>query len=273
VLFLDPAESGKVYWEFTMQRGDNISTGVTVREKFAKGYANRCMCFCRNLSNGNELLVSNFGPNVKQGDVVGVLCDFQPSTLVVSFYHNSTFLGEAFRVPAPYPKPLLPCVCFGTQGGSVSVVRKNPPGSGGGVSIAHPIAQPQPIACPVGHWTLQTINNIPVNGEATLLVEGGSSPDSYKLAGKVINAFTTTITRSGPSWTSTPMPSTMMAGPPHLMELEGKVKDVLQSVAYMAIETGELVIRSGNSTEIKFAPAKVATAFGSSNVCTRNVLA
>jgi len=257
-LFNDPAEFGKTQYDFTILRGEGMFCGATTREKFNRGYYIRGMMYGGNVSDGSGLLISNFGPVPKAGDVVGVIVDFQPSTLIVSFSHNGTQLGEAFRVPAPYPKPLFPVVGFSTGGGAVRVEKKG--GGQGEVSISQPIYLPGGGSgggnggeqFPAGRWKLLAVNRTNVGHPVTLQINV-NGPDNFRISGQAINSFSTNVTRQGASWQSTPMPSTMMAGPEDFMNLEGQVTGTLSSIRDFRQEGSYLVIQ-GQFDSLQFAP-------------------
>jgi len=96
---------------------------VTDESKLKAGWGFKGLLYGGNLSDGSGLLVGSFGPRLKNGDVVGILCDLSdPSKVKVYFDYNGSSLGLGFDVPRDtLGAEVVPAVHF-SETGTASIV-------------------------------------------------------------------------------------------------------------------------------------------------------
>lgn len=117
-------EAGKAYWKFKLEGGGDragVFVGITDLKKFQKGWGCKGLLYGGNLSDGGGLLVGNFGPWPKAGDVVGVYVDVDSSKIKMYLDINGRSLGLAFDVPRRTLGNIFPVLHFSESGGVASI--------------------------------------------------------------------------------------------------------------------------------------------------------
>jgi hypothetical protein len=116
-------KDGKAYWKVKMENGSAgcLFAGITDLDKLKPGWAGKGLLYGGNLSDGSGLLVGRFGPSLKAGDTLGILCEVTADVIRVYFDINGTSLGLAFDVPrATLGEEVFPSVHF-SEKGTVSI--------------------------------------------------------------------------------------------------------------------------------------------------------
>lgn len=232
---------------------------MTTQEKFGKGYSCRSFNFnAINLSDGGALLVGQYGPgHFSAGDKVGLLCEMTEAALTITFYLNGKCLGPAFQVAKPYPTELYPVITF-KHGGSAAIQKVSAI-----PEIRTRVSESKPF--PEGEWQLQGIPPL-FRGAGHCQIQK-EADGVYRVSLKIVNHVNVRITNAGGVWTSSPGMSTMMAGPPEMMQLETDASNKLQAMNNLQERNGHLVI-SGPSGELELASAAPQLEIP----CTRNAL-
>lgn len=108
-----------------------------------------------------------------------------------------------------------------------------------------------------GKWQLSTLNGQPA---PTTMREGGVTLDIQedgKFAGQApVNRYFGQIKVDGKSISIGPVGSTMMAGPPELMDAERDFFKVLNDVKSIGVDGGKLTIKGPDGKQLVFERAK-----------------
>ncbi|OXA61698.1 Heterogeneous nuclear ribonucleoprotein U [Folsomia candida] len=233
---------GKAYWKIALQdlKEGNLFAGVSDLAKFKKGWSCKGLLYGGNLSNGGCLLVGNFGPWLKNNDVLGVFVDADESKIRVYFDVNGTSMGLAFDVPRQTLGNIYPMLHFS------------------GSDFPSITRQEDKFEGLLGHWRYSS-GSFEVTGgdEPTFEIRG--SPTVYKGSLRVVNTIGVSITRNGPGepFKGQPGASTMMGGPPELMRLESEMTKHVTGTFVLG-ESGQLVISDEDKTSnwTRFSPTK-----------------
>eukprot|EP00928_Gymnodinium_smaydae_P046649 TRINITY_DN31092_c0_g1_i1.p1 TRINITY_DN31092_c0_g1~~TRINITY_DN31092_c0_g1_i1.p1 ORF type:complete len:381 (-),score=56.10 TRINITY_DN31092_c0_g1_i1:139-1281(-) len=238
-----PFTSGTAYFEVEVLSGDGAWVGVTTKAGFGPGYKLKGLMFGGpgNLSNGSGGLVTGFADQVKTGDIIGVDLDLSnQDTVDVTFWQSGKCLGKAFAAcPRPSGAAVFPVVSGKSVGDSFRLsLRKKTP-----------VFNPPPQHGAVGKWQLQRLQlgGDDVDVAAAYGGRGGmlkmqvkaSTGNTFTLSMRVCNAMNTTATVTSSSDGETiviaPPMSTMMMGPPALMDLEQRIGAALPSATSWSV--------------------------------------
>jgi len=216
--------------------------------KFQQGWGCKGLLYGGNLSNGGCLLVGNFGPWVKAGDVLGVLLDVDDAKIRVYFDVNGRSLGIAFDVPrATLGNGIFPLVHF-SGCGSVTVQKSQ--------EFPSTTRAEETFEGFLGHWKYCSGSFDTTGEDLTFEIRG--TTNAYSCYLHVINTIRVSITRDGPDapFRGHPGATTLMGGPPELMRLESEMTHHVTGV--FTVESGQLLITEGNktSTWTRFTPSK-----------------
>ena len=251
-------ESGS-YFEVSCQEiGEHGSPfiGIGTEEKFGAGYKCKGLFYGGpgNLADGGACCKSQWGDDVKKGDVVGILVQVKDSKLTMTVYHNGRCMGPAYEVPYSGAK-IYPVVQAQKDGdifriatglpAPTALTREKPKGG-------HPAA---------GTWTLKQLFLGPELGEFPLAakLEGAPLPTVTVLEDKGQLRLSVKVANNlGFSATSTPDASlapfdaltvgagmsTMMMGPPGVMEAEAKISEGMPTVRKWLAQDDTLIINA-----------------------------
>jgi len=258
--------SGQYFEVDILELSSSCFLGVTTEASFKQGYYCKGLFFGGNLSTGSALVRQAFGERFEKGMKIGVLTEFEGSTITVTFYQDGRCLGPAFVSKRLTDKEVFPVVQASSDGDrfairfleSAPAVRTREPKGGG---VAHPAE---------GNWALQRLNVGPELGEfplaskmegeeVTLKVEA-DKPGSFHLSARVCNHLRM-VTSSQPDEslapfdkiTPGPVMSTMMMGPEGMMEVESAISTGLESVHKWLAKDGTLLL-VGPAVEMSFVP-------------------
>ncbi|CAJ1332911.1 unnamed protein product [Effrenium voratum] len=260
-LYPTALDSGS-YFEVTCQEIEHGSPfiGIGTEEKFGAGYSCKGLFYGGpgNLSDGGGCLKSQWGEDVKKGDVVGILVQVKDSKLTMTVYHNGRCLGPAFEAAYSGSK-IYPVVRAKSEGDIFQIATPPAPSAltrekakGG-----HPAA---------GKWTLDKLLVGPELGESFLAAKmKGAPPPSVtveeqagelRLSIKVANTlnFTATSTPDASlapfdALTAGPGMSTKMLGPEGAMEVESKIEEAMPTIQKWLAKDDTLII-SGPTIEM-----------------------
>eukprot|EP01121_Diplochlamys_sp_Union-15-3_P022806 TRINITY_DN981_c0_g1_i3.p1 TRINITY_DN981_c0_g1~~TRINITY_DN981_c0_g1_i3.p1 ORF type:complete len:291 (+),score=48.52 TRINITY_DN981_c0_g1_i3:95-967(+) len=236
--------SGRHYFEVEIHSGD-VKVGVTTETHFAPGWANRGLYYLGNLSDGNALLISSFGPKIKPSDKVGVALELTDSSLKIYVIINGKSLGLTFFVSAPYPKPLFPAVSFSSPGEvTLSMPSKWP-------SIEY---EPDVEVGIGGSWEARGIKGV---GEHAIgLNIKPAESNNYSLVFKVVNSITATLEHTSSGWSlktgaSTRVGTSGVAAAAESFILNMKLKDVVVQPEALELKTDGSSIRFKRTSDKK----------------------
>lgn len=243
----DGVSAGKHYWKIhfhTLEGGAGV--GITSAHHFKKGYACKGLKYLGNLSDGSRLLVGNFGPSPRAGDVIGILAVFDGDRLKVYVDINGRSLGLAFNVPASIFKSIFPYVSF-RKSGSASCTKQSeiPNTSDRAVTTFAGIE---------GEWRLLRLEE---NGIQLILQSSPTSKirrsetNKYSWFIKVVNNVSTHLSMEEGNWRTSAIASTQMLGPPELMKIERTIICLMEGLKHFNIEANEnLSIKSDNISSV-----------------------
>eukprot|EP00121_Abeoforma_whisleri_P015969 Awhi_evm1s14679 len=246
---------------FKILNGDGVWCGLTTEKKFAKGYKMKGLMYGGNLSNGSGLLSSHWGPPLKAGDELVVVCRKCPALetkLCVFIYLNSVPLGLAFRAHNPQ-EPVHPVVSFPGKGKeSVKLLVDLDPSLYPCVPRSTVSVQINDI---VGTWVLKNCEQIdePTFEDAKIVIKKCTPSqddimeieigDTFHINIKVCNSISFRATRSFESgqWTATPCQSTMMmAHPEHLANVESNMIKLVEGLQSIIRKDEDLIMFGDN---------------------------
>lgn len=237
----DGVSSGKHYWKIHFQTlEDGAGVGITSKDHFKKGYACKGLKYLGNLSDGGSLLVANFGPAPKAGDIFGILVVFDYDRLKVYIDLNGTSLGLAFNIPASTFKSIFPFISFRRSGSATCTKQieipnttNRTPGSFAGIE---------------GDWRLTSLQE---NGISLNLKTSPTSKikreeaNKYSWFIKVVNNISTLLSVEEGNWKTSCTSSTKMLGSPDMMKFERTILKLLEGLNHINLEgNGHLSVKS-----------------------------
>jgi len=257
--------TGSHYWKLrfdNLGEYDGVFAGVTDLDRFKKGWATKGLMYGGNLSNGGALLVGEFGPRPKNGDVLGIYVVLEINSLKVYFDLNDSPLGLAFDVPKTVLTSVFPVVHFSGRG-SASIEKVT--------QVPQSLVRPEPCHAGItGDWELvdgefkiqSVVQALPTTVTMRLTKNEAGSTESYAVSLEVINHMGFTLERKGqdkPWETPGGRMSTMMGGSPELMELESNVNKLTGDPNVVELE-GELLIVKNASAQMESKWKRYSTA-------------
>lgn len=237
----DGVSSGKHYWKIHfLTLDDGAGVGLTSRDYFKQGYGCKAINYLGNLSNCGGLLVGNFGPRPKEGDVVGILVVFEDDRLKVFIDVNETSLGLAFDVPASTFKSIFPIISFHKSGSATCTKQNEIP-----TNTTRALTTFEGIE---GDWRL---TNLLENGVVLSLPCSPTTKlskketDKYSWNVKVVNHLGTSLSKVDGNWKTSGVRSTLMLGPPESMKIENSISTLIKEIKSIEIdEIGNLSVKS-----------------------------
>jgi len=240
------ATAGTHYWKIhvTGLNPNSIFVGLSDLEKFKKGWALKGLLFGGpgNLSNGSALIIGGYGPHIKSGNTVGILAVFEGEKLKVYFDLDGTPLGQAFDLPATVLNGVFPVVHFSGTG-KASIVKSN--------DIPTKLNREEPVYEGIeGDWRCTEYKGQQPSTSVTV----GIFKDKEQVGEQVVfNASLHVINRihyglhqdakSG-NWKTTGGMSTLMGGPPELMQLERQMSSLVGNPSRLDVEDGHVLVIS-----------------------------
>jgi len=268
VLYKDAAnQNGQYYWIVEVPQLDtdsgSVSVGLTTDQGFKAGWALKGMSYLGNLSDGGALLVSSFGERIKSGDKVGLLLQLTDGDLKFYIFLNNQPLGLAFNVQAPYPKPLYPCktinqidedyfffffflVVSFSGNGQVNITRSQQIPT----ALTRNAAQFTGIE---GNWKITNNSANPETVGVQLEIKQ-REPNTYGLHAKVLNNLNGAIQYdpSTQQYRSTAMMTTLMGGPPEVMQKERVVSQLLSGLTDLKTQGDQqLILQTSNGQQVQ----------------------
>eukprot|EP00928_Gymnodinium_smaydae_P055156 TRINITY_DN38752_c0_g1_i1.p1 TRINITY_DN38752_c0_g1~~TRINITY_DN38752_c0_g1_i1.p1 ORF type:complete len:333 (-),score=53.39 TRINITY_DN38752_c0_g1_i1:124-1122(-) len=259
----------------------HAAIGVTTEAGFKKGYGIRGLLFNGNLSNGNQLIKADFGDFHKTGDVIGVLFEscrilspVKEETVTVTFYQNGRCLGPAYVSKMLNPgTEVFPVISAGSEGdkfmirfGKAPTQRlregktNNSPYEGTwALKQFHfgPELRPYPLAQKIGAQSVTM--NVEMAGRR-------AAPGTFRFSARVANVLNFIgVSKANASLKpfeelelTAPM-STMMMGPPSVMEVEDMLKASLTDIRKWIAQPDTLLLQ-GPTAELSFERRKEVVA-------------
>mmetsp|Transcript_18829 Transcript_18829/g.36935 ORF Transcript_18829/g.36935 Transcript_18829/m.36935 type:complete len:331 (+) Transcript_18829:141-1133(+) len=262
---LSPSLPDAQYFEITILeapegKANPVSIGLTDEAHFASGWNFKGMSFAGNLSDGSGLLAQNFGPGVKQGDVVGlrmelVLRKNKRYDLEVYYSVNGEGLGKAFsiqEVDIVNIGALYPAVGFSTGPAKVVIERKSAPEAQtlerSGAEGTRESVQ--------GGWSTSASSLVGEDSDELppIIVKVNLEGDNATVQARVANSITTGVSAEKPHKSSGQAMSTKMMPPPKVMALEEAVTSMLTSIEDLELVDGTLKISHSNGESIQLQP-------------------
>lgn len=253
-LFAVPLESAS-YFEVTCKEFSGAPfVGIATEAGLAPGYKCKGLFYGGpgNLSDGSAALRTNFGDEVHQGDVIGVLIQRDGARLRMILYHNARCLGTAFETSTE--STIYPVVQAKDEGDLFSIDFKEAP-----TSQTRQIADGKS-----GQWKLEQVLypellEVPLKIRCLLTVR---EEKEIGLVLKVVNLLRFQGSEETERLTIEGYSSTMMAGPEDLMELEHRLAAALKSIRQWTVTDNSLLL-TGPGVQILCAradPEMVTTA-------------
>jgi len=251
VMYNDPADrNGQYFWqvefkESDSQGGGSASVGLTTKQGFRGGWGLRAMNYLGNLSDGSSLLVGAFGDPIKQGDKVGLLLQLTDADLKFYIFHNDQPLGLAFHIQSPYPKPLYPVVCFNSNG-KVKISRSQQIPT----SLNRGSAQFTGVE---GNWQITDYSQHPECVGVRFEIKA-ENQNTYRLHSRVVNSLGCSLKHNPTNnqWNVSPVMSTMMMGPPEMMNKESVINKLISGIQHLNVQGDQqLVIETNNGQQVR----------------------
>lgn len=244
----DGVSSGQHYWKIhfpTLVGGAGV--GLTSRKHFRKGYACDTIKYLGNLSDGGGLLVFDFGPRPKQGDLIGILAVFEGDRLKVYIDVNNASLGLAFDVPASLFESIYPMVSFKESGSATCTKQMDIPNI--------KTRTPEKFTGIEGNWKL-TRRNGGLKGSRTATTKIKKiDTDTYYWGVDVVNLHRYTLTKTNGNWKAIRDRSTKMGGDPASLAFEDSFMRSISHVTTFEIDVnGNLAIGSSTWTRYDATP-------------------
>jgi len=217
-------------------------------EKFKKGWGCKGLLYGGNLSNGGALLVSNFGPWPKAGDVVGVYLQIDEQTIKVSFDINGRALGCGFGVPRTTLGNVYPIMHFSEDGGKAIITKSD--------EIPPTTRVEETFQGIFGHW--EYVSGSFATHGSTPTLDIRQDGDSINGSLRVVNTIRIAIKpKSEGGWTGQPGMTTLMGGEPEMMQLENDMTALFSGTITLD-EANNLTVTSGNNSSVwnRYVPAK-----------------
>jgi hypothetical protein len=187
------SEGGTGYWELEVQGGPGLWVGVTTAETFGAGYGMKGLFYGGpgNLSDGNSLVTGHWGPKFGNGDRIGMRLEQEGDRATLAFSRNGTGLGVAFDIQGWAGGQLRPAVSLEEAGHAVKISAGSLP------SLESMLASGGPGAGVEGAWRGRCDIQVEQQGES-----------AWRVAAKVANSMSCSVTRSGDVLTAGPVIST-----------------------------------------------------------------
>lgn len=258
------AAGGCSYWEFDVTTPDNnnggggVWIGVCMAKQFKAGYGLKGLLYGGpgNLGDGSSLVASNWGPQLANGDRIGLRVERRDAEsdghVMVAFSRNGSPLGIAFDIVGWKPEEdLFPVVCFASEGQAVTMTTDCNDDPSKLPDLETFKASPTVPDGLEGDWV----------GHFTLCINS-KGDNSWQVSAHVANNMFCTLTSTPEGgWVSSGVGSTMMMPPPELQELEEDVKAMLEGVTGLKRDGDTLVLEGNGKTEVFNAapPSSAAT--------------
>ena len=188
------SQGGTGFWQLEVEGNSGLWIGVSTADKFGPGYGLKGLFYGGpgNLSDGNSLVTGPWGPKFGNGDKIGMRLEQDGDRASLAFSLNGAGLGVAFDIQGWTGGQLRPAVSLEDPGHAVKIAEGGPlpplesmlaaGGAGTGVE---------------GSW----------RGRCDIQVERVGE-DTWRLAAKVANTMSCTVTRVGDSVTASHVIST-----------------------------------------------------------------
>lgn len=282
-----PFTEGKHYFEVEILEGEGCWVGITTKAGFGAGYKLKGLFYGGpgNLSDGGGGLRQGFGPQMKQGDVVGVELDLtNPEAVGFSLWHGERSLGEAFAdCPRQAGASVFPVVSAKSVGARIRLSLRAKPRTAVAASTAAPAHWAE------GTWALdKLVSNgndqdiagmfVGFGGKAagkgkgtgapgpvlTVSKPPAAGPGEFQLSMRVCNNLAFRAASSaGSSYQQadpqeqlkiSPGLSTRMMGPPPMMDLERMICTEMPGVTAWRLTGGaRLELLVGDVVQMGFA--------------------
>ena len=215
------------------------------------------MFYNGNLTNGSAALRTAFGSYVKEGTVVGVLCERNQEQTIVSFFVDGVYLGPAFSLSSDSTETYFPCLHVGGKSTvEVSFPELLPSKDVDASKQAYMDTKYE------GQWKLSQLMVGPELGEKPLpnhefLAQFEStSANTIGFSMKIGNTLRTNITtlgeKDGYEMISVGnVMSTMMLSPPPIQSVEDDITGHLPSALKMK-SAGKKLLVIGTTIELHF---------------------
>jgi len=247
--------TGTHYWKIhiTELGQESIFVGLTDLDKFQKGWALKGLLYGGpgNLSNGSALIVSEYGPNIKCGNTVGILAVFEEK-LKVYFDVDGTPLGQAFNLPVSVLSGAFPVVHF-SGNGKVSITKSS--------DIPTDLNRLESVYEGIeGDWKCIEYNGSPTPIKVTgvtgvtigIFKNEEDDGKTYSVGLHVINYINFTLYQQDGIWKTSGGMSTLMGGSHELMQLESQMKYLVQTATTVEVDGCVLVISNGSNVTSKW---------------------
>jgi len=217
----------------------SIWFGLSDSSHFGSGWKLKGLMCGRNLSDGSSLLQSNYCPEIKSGDSIGMRLSIEEGNLCMYYSFNGTGLGKAFELDLTdidfgY-ESLFPVVSFSSGPAKVTITRNSVPE----INYFQMVSSLKRDSF-AGDWCIS--GNEFVSSPTPLpKVIINVDTDSWTLTAQVVNGIVAELEAESPH-VCYASHSTKLLAPSHLLDLEEAITAAISSIQNIELVSQHLII-------------------------------